>query len=79
MQREIERIACVEQRDGVDGALEFARRTVDIYRKAVLQTVRRGNAKAHFASSIQFKRGFIESYLELKRYLHKHDRLLKAA
>lgn len=78
MQHELNRIAFVEQRDGVDGAIEFARRTVDIYRKAVLQTIRRGNNKAHFASSIQFKRGFIESYIVLKQYLHKHGKLRTA-
>jgi hypothetical protein len=44
----------------------------------VLQTIRRGHAKAHFASTIQFKRGFIESYLELKRYLQKHGKLRTA-
>jgi hypothetical protein len=58
---EARRLMFIEERVGLSAALEFAKRTLWIYRKAVL------NPK-HFASTPHYRRSFIESYLFLKRY-----------
>jgi hypothetical protein len=48
-------------------AIAFARQTVKVYRTCVLQNGRNGK-KLHHASLPQYRRGFIESYLVLKRF-----------
>jgi hypothetical protein len=55
--RETERLAFLEQRDGRAGAQKFAAATLDIYRKAVLKSAKRGVEKPHYASTPQFRRG----------------------
>lgn len=67
---EEERIRFLEQRDGVSGAKDFCRRTMKIYRAAVLTSAKRGFGKPHHASFREYRRGFIQSYLEFKRYAH---------
>jgi hypothetical protein len=64
---EKDRIAFLIHRDGVDGALGFADRTMRIYRKSVLD---KGNINRapHHATFPSYRRSFIESYLELKRF-----------
>lgn len=47
------------QRDGLDVAIDWVRRTMQIYRRAVL-------GKRHFASTADYRRMFIESYCEFK-------------
>ena len=79
------RLAFVEQRDGVQGAMAFARQGVKIYRSCVLQSAKRGygvkgsayaDKTPHHASFREYRRGFIESYLAFKSYvqLHRTDR-----
>lgn len=63
------RIAFLEQRDGKDGALEFAKRTIHIYRKAVLTSRKKGFGKPNHASLPEYRRSFIESYKFLKGYV----------
>lgn len=46
--------------DDVD-RFDFAKRTMQIYRRAVLN-------KNHYASTRTFRKGFIQSYLDFKRY-----------
>lgn len=55
----------VEHR-GRDAALTYARQTLQVYRKAVLN-------RQHFASTAQYRRAFIMSYLFYKHYLSKTD------
>lgn len=69
MNTEESRLAFLEQRDGTEGALDFALRTRSIYRKAVLMSRKRGHTKPHHASLPEYRRGFIESYVTLKRYI----------
>jgi hypothetical protein len=57
----------VGERDGLSDALEYAKRTLRIYRKAVL------NPK-HFASTPYYRCPFIASYLFLKRYWRPKSR-----
>jgi len=73
MSLESERIKFIEDRDGVSGALEFAKRTIMIYRKSVLK---RGgpNREFHHASIKQYRRGYIESYVHLKQYVRNQVR-----
>ena len=55
------RIAWLIERDGVEQARTWARRTESLYRTAVLD-------RSHFAHSGDYRRRFIESYLELKGF-----------
>ena len=53
------RIAWLIERDGVEQARAWARRTEALYRAAVLD-------RSHFAHTGDYRRRFIESYRELK-------------
>ena len=66
---EEQRLAFVEERDGIDGAVDFAQRTIIQYRIAVLNSRKRGSVNPSHASLPQYRRGFIESYLAFKRYI----------
>ncbi|MEO8600378.1 MAG: hypothetical protein ABI656_11170 [bacterium] len=59
---EVSRITFLIDRDGIDSAIEWVRRTLRIYRSSVLN-------RKHFASSHGYRRRFIESYLSFKRWL----------
>lgn len=56
------RIAFLVDRDGIASATEWVCRTIGIYRTSVLN-------RTHFASSREYRRSFIESYLSFKRWL----------
>lgn len=64
-----QRLAFIEASDGLSAAVEFAQRTLRIYRRAVLTSRKRGHVKPHHASIPQYRREFIESYCAFKRYL----------
>jgi hypothetical protein len=59
---EHDRLAFLLGRDGHEATQEWARRTMQIYRRAVL-------AHGHFARLPKYRRRFIESYCELKRWV----------
>jgi hypothetical protein len=59
---ERQRLALLVERDGVDAAAAWARRTLRIYRRAVL-------SPGHFARLPEYRRRFVEAYCELKRWL----------
>lgn len=63
---EVPRIIFLIDRDGVNSAIEWVRRTLCIYRSSVL------NHK-HFASSHEYRRRFIESYLSFKHWLKQQE------
>jgi hypothetical protein len=56
------RIDFLVRRDGVDAAVEWVRRTMPIYRQAVLN-------KRHFASTPDYRPRFIVSYCTFKAWL----------
>ncbi|MDG0025796.1 hypothetical protein [Trinickia sp. Y13] len=56
------RIEFLVKRDGLQQATEWVRRTMQIYRRAVL-------AKGHFAHAYPYRHRFVVSYLEFKRLL----------
>lgn len=56
------RIRFLRQRDGDAATIAWVKRTLAIYRSAVLD-------KSHHASTVAFRRGYIESYCEFKRWL----------
>ena len=58
---ERDRIARVSARDGVEQARAWARRTLALYRTAVLD-------HDHYAHTPAYRRRFIASYLQLKRF-----------
>lgn len=55
------RIAWLIERDGAEQTRAWARRTAGLYRTAVLD-------HSHFAHSGEYRRRFIEAYLQLKCY-----------
>jgi hypothetical protein len=68
LKHEGDRIALLLARDGKDATIEWVLRTTRIYRKAVLN-------RNHFASTSEYRRGFIESYCDFKRWLASALRL----
>jgi hypothetical protein len=66
---EEERLTFIAKRDGIDGAVDFARRAMSQYRIAVLNSRKRGSVKPSHASLPEYRRGFIESYLAFKKYI----------
>lgn len=66
---EEERLQFVENRDGKQGAINFARQTMRLYHKAVLTSRKRGHVKPHHASLPEYRRKFIESYCAFKKYI----------
>lgn len=71
------RITFLEQRDGREAALDFAKRTYLKYRECLLLKRhvldRRGmrDKKAHHATFPEYRRGFIESCLVFRRFLRR--------
>lgn len=59
---EAQRIAFLVERDGVAAATEWVWRTLRIYRSSVLNN-------AHYASTNEYRRSFIASYLGFKHWL----------
>ncbi len=59
---EEDRIQFLLQRDGFETTVAWVRRTLRIYRGAVLD-------KSHYASTDGYRSGFIESYCDFKRWL----------
>lgn len=66
---EQQRLQFITERDGIDGAVDFARRTLKIYRTAVLRSRKRGHDKPHHASIPEYRRKFIESYCAFKKFI----------
>jgi hypothetical protein len=69
--KEQDRIDFIIARDGLDGAIDFASRTIKSYRTAVLTSRKRGHKKPHHASLEMYRRSFIESYVVLKKFLQE--------
>ena len=59
---EASRIGFLLQRDGAAATLEWVRRTLTIYRRAVLE-------RRHFASDPQYRARFVASCLDFRRWL----------
>jgi hypothetical protein len=59
---ERDRLAFLVRRDGAEAAAEWARRTLRIYRRALL-------TPRHFARAPEYRRRFVEAYCEFKRWL----------
>ncbi len=65
---EADRIAFMEQRDGVPAAREFAEQTLQVYRSAARPD---RSGKKGFAHDIRFRASFVESLLYLRAYLRR--------
>lgn len=61
---ELGRIGFLLQRDGLEATIAWVRRTVRIYRRAVLD-------ERNYASTQEYRRAFIRAYCEFKRWLAK--------
>lgn len=66
---EKQRLDFIIERDGLNEAVVFAKRTKVIYRKAVLMSRRRGYEKPHHASFREFRSKFIQSYCDFNRFI----------
>jgi hypothetical protein len=65
------RLTHYESVHGINSAVEFAKRTLAIYRKCVLNSRKSGSDKPHYASLPEYRKLFIKSYLSFKEYLTK--------
>jgi hypothetical protein len=59
---ETNRIAFLLDRDGEQATINWVKRTLPIYRSAVLNP-------AHFASSVTYRRGFLSSCVQFRQWL----------
>lgn len=75
MNTEIDRFSFITSRDGLQETINFARRTMRIYRTAILNSRKRGVKNPHYASLPEYKEGFIRSYLAFKAFLKKYETL----
>jgi hypothetical protein len=75
---EEQRLAFIEQRDGVKGTIAFAEQGMQIYRTCVLRSRKRGFDRPHHASLPEYRRVFIESYLAFKNYVKTHNAAVEA-
>jgi hypothetical protein len=66
---EKQRIDFLLSRDGLEKTIEFVTKTKNIYKTALLHSKKRGYPNPHFATFPMFRRNFILSYLEMKRFL----------
>ena len=66
---EKQRLDFIIERDGLVEAVAFAKRTMVVYRKSVLKSQKRGFEKPHHASFREFRRKFIQSYCDFKRFI----------
>ncbi len=60
------RIDFIQQRDGTEACIAWVRRTMLIYRRAMID-------RRNFAGSPTYRREFIEAYCEFKRWLARQD------
>ena len=65
--RETKRLFLIQERDGIDAAIEFARRGIVLYRQCVLKK------KTH----TMYKENMIKSYLSFKKYVFNSSRQKK--
>ena len=74
LRHEAARLSFLERRDGPDGAQDFARRTLTIYRAAV----KRGKDGRRSGYGSAYRRALVESCLDFRSYLRPNV-LLKGA
>lgn len=70
---ELSRLQHIASKEGVSRAVDFARRTLAIYRTSVLQSRKRGFIKPHHASLPEYRGTFIKSYCSFKKYVREND------
>lgn len=65
-QPETERLKFIYDRDGYDGVVDFAKRTMKIYRQAVIR---------HDGFARSKRKLYIQSYLAFKQFLYDQNQL----
>lgn len=70
MRQEAERLRFVETRDGLPGAIAFARQTLRTYRAAV----KRGKDGRRSGYGSAYRHALLESCLDFRTYLRQHAR-----
>lgn len=65
---ELHRLVFIAQRDGLHAAVDFARRTLKLYRTCLRLRGHNGT-KRHHATLPQYRRGFVESCLVFRSNL----------
>ena len=66
---EKQRLTFMVNRDGIDGAKEFARRLMTAYRQGVLKSRRAGYEKPSHLSIPEYRRSAMHSYLAAKHFV----------
>ena len=68
----------LEQREGATAAALYARRGMEIYRRSVLRSQKRGfdRTECHHCSFPEFREAAIRCYLAMRRYWYGHKDLL---
>lgn len=66
---EANRLALIEQRDGVPGAVAFATRTMQQYRQAL----KRRNGRISSGYGQAYRRQLLTSIMEFRRYIRAHS------
>jgi hypothetical protein len=65
----IEQINFIRDRDGIDGAVDYATRALDAYRKAA--RYRNGKTR-HYCHIMPYRPHFVRSIIEIRQFLREH-------
>lgn len=71
---ETARLAFVTNRDGLEAAVAFARRTLIVYRASLFRSRKRGFNPPHHASLVEYRRGFILSCLSFRSFIRSNKK-----
>lgn len=70
MSSEQDRLAYIETHSGKEELDRFVRATYPVYRCSLMQSRKRGHQKPHHASLPEYRRSFIESCVEFRKYMY---------
>lgn len=68
---EHDRLTFIIERDGIDGAIKFAKQTYNVYRTSLKQSRKRGHKKPHHATIPEYRLGFVLSCLAFRKFLRE--------
>lgn len=69
---ENERLNFVIQRDGMTEAIDYAKRTLKVYRTALFRSRKHGFSQPHHASIPEYRRLFVMSCLAFRKFIREN-------
>jgi len=69
---ETQRLSFVIERDGMEGAVIFAKQTYHAYRAALKLSRKRGCQKPHHATLPEYREGFVMSCLAFRKFIREN-------